>query len=114
MKLILFTLLAFAGSCAAQQAPDDNDQMGPNSYAGVIGRLHGYVQVAREALLADLQKPYNDADTVAPDFDEDLFKKIILDEQKFNAALWNLQHPEYDPKEINPYEPKPTKHQHHH
>jgi hypothetical protein len=104
MKLILIPLLAFAGSCAAQ----DDDPMGPNSYAGVIGRLHGYVQEARATLLADLQKEDTDTETVSPDFDRDLFKKIITDEQKFNAALWRLQNPEdLGP---NPYEPKPKHH----
>jgi hypothetical protein len=109
MKLILITLLAFAGSFA--HADDEEDPTGPNSYAGTMARLHGYVERARDALLADLQKPYNDADPVAPDFDEDLFKKIILDEQKFNDALWHLQNPE-DPGP-SPFEPKPTKHHHH-
>ena len=88
--------------------------MGPNSYAGYMARLHGYVETARDTLLADLQKPYNDADPVAPDFDKDLFKKIILDEQKFNVALWNLQHPEVAPGEANPLKPTCRVKHHHH
>jgi hypothetical protein len=101
MKAILITLLAFAGSLHAQDA--DGDEMGPHSYNGAMTRFHVAVFAARSALIADLNKS---ADAV--DMDEDLFKKILDDEQKFNAAIWRLHNPE--DMEPNPYE---TKHKHH-
>jgi hypothetical protein len=108
MKLILITLLAFAGSLSAYadepQSDPDYDGWGPNSYHGFMMKLHGYVDAAREVLTSDLN---NSSD--AGDFDEDLFNKILIDEQKLNAAIWHLQHPE-DTGEINPYEPKKPKH----
>jgi hypothetical protein len=101
VKLILFTILAFAGTFAqAQQAPDEEeDLMGPNSYHGLMMRLHSDVDTARETLIADLKK----SEEEYRDFDEDVFTKILLDEKKLNAALWHLHNPE-DMGEPNPYE----------
>jgi hypothetical protein len=87
MKLVLFTLLAFAGSFA--HADDDDNPMGPNSYAGLMARLHGYVNRARDVVISDLNKS-----SLARDFDEALQKKILLDEKRFNHAIWHLNNPE--------------------
>jgi hypothetical protein len=79
--------------------------MGPNSYNGTMTRNHIAVFAAHTQLIDDLNKS---ADMVDMDNDE-LFKKILDDEQKFNAAMWRLHNPEdLGP---NPYE---TKSKHHH
>jgi hypothetical protein len=88
MKLILITLLAFAGSFA--YADDEEDPMGPNSYNGLMTRLHVQVFAARTKLISDLNKSAE-----ALDMDEDLFKEILRDEKKFNAAIWDLHNPEH-------------------
>jgi hypothetical protein len=54
MKVILITLLAFAGSFA--YADNEENPMGPNSYNGLIMRLHDAVDTARETLISDLKK----------------------------------------------------------
>jgi hypothetical protein len=96
MKLIQITLLAFAGNWA--QADDADDVMGPNSYHGMINRFHSELDTARATLISNLKKSEEEYN----DFDKDTFKKLLLDEQKFNAAMWRLHNPEDTGP--NPYE----------
>ena len=100
MKLILITLLAFAGSFTHAQYPSPSDDgWGPTSYHALIMHLHQYAWDARATLLSDLKKSEESAD-----FDDQIFARIVFDEKKLNAAIWHLQHPEDIPGEQNPYE----------